>query len=157
MKAASASKVAMIKIYFDVCCINRPFDDQTQDRVHLEAEAVVTILKHIESGDWSWIGSGVVNYEVNKTSDDERRKRLQTLVRGVSVFIAVGNSTLERAENIQQLGINTYDALHLACAEQGNADVFLSTDSQLVKIAKRHQNKINVKVDNPLVWLQEVI
>ena len=28
----------MAKIYFDTCCINRPFDDQTQVRVRLEAE-----------------------------------------------------------------------------------------------------------------------
>lgn len=37
-----------MRIYLDVCCLNRPFDDQTQDRIHLEAEAVLTILKYIE-------------------------------------------------------------------------------------------------------------
>jgi hypothetical protein len=26
------------RIYLDVCCLNRPFDDQTQARIHLEAE-----------------------------------------------------------------------------------------------------------------------
>jgi len=25
-----------MKIYLDVCCLNRPFDDQVQDRVRLE-------------------------------------------------------------------------------------------------------------------------
>jgi len=36
-------------VYLDVCCLNRPFDDQTQDRIHLESEAVLLILKHIEN------------------------------------------------------------------------------------------------------------
>ena len=26
-------------VYLDNCCYNRPFDDQTQERVHLESEA----------------------------------------------------------------------------------------------------------------------
>ena len=28
-------------IYLDVCCLNRPFDDQTQERIRLESEAVL--------------------------------------------------------------------------------------------------------------------
>ncbi len=47
----------MAKVYLDACCLNRPFDDQTQDRIHLEAEAVLLILTHVESGRWQWIGS----------------------------------------------------------------------------------------------------
>jgi hypothetical protein len=42
----------MRKVYLDVCCLNRPFDDQQQDRVHLEAEAVLLILKRCEAGEW---------------------------------------------------------------------------------------------------------
>ena len=43
-----------MKIYLDVCCLNRPFDDQTQDRIHLESEAVVrntwgTFLKYLNN------------------------------------------------------------------------------------------------------------
>ena len=33
-----------MKIYLDVSCLNRPFDDQTQPRVRLEAEAVTIVL-----------------------------------------------------------------------------------------------------------------
>lgn len=28
-------------IYLDNCCYNRPFDDQTQERIHLESERFV--------------------------------------------------------------------------------------------------------------------
>jgi hypothetical protein len=50
----------MPRIYLDVCCLNRPFDDQTQDRVHLEAEAVILILTHCQAGEWEWISSEAV-------------------------------------------------------------------------------------------------
>lgn len=29
-----------LRLYLDVCCLQRPFDDQRQVRIHLEAEAV---------------------------------------------------------------------------------------------------------------------
>lgn len=41
----------MTKIYLDVCRLNRPFDDQTQERIHLEAEAILVILSRIEKGE----------------------------------------------------------------------------------------------------------
>jgi hypothetical protein len=34
-----------MKIYLDNCCYNRPFDDQTQERIHLESEAILTVLQ----------------------------------------------------------------------------------------------------------------
>jgi hypothetical protein len=41
-----------MKIYLDVCCLNRPFDDQGQERIRLEAEAVLLIIARMESGQW---------------------------------------------------------------------------------------------------------
>lgn len=39
-------------IYLDVCCLNRPFDDQTQERIRLEAEAVRLILANCQTGEY---------------------------------------------------------------------------------------------------------
>ncbi|BAZ26615.1 hypothetical protein NIES4073_75230 [Kalymmatonema gypsitolerans NIES-4073] len=36
-------------IYLDVCCLNRPFNDQTQERIRLEAEAVFIILANYDA------------------------------------------------------------------------------------------------------------
>lgn len=33
-----------MKIYLDVCCLNRPFDDQAQTRIRLESEAILLII-----------------------------------------------------------------------------------------------------------------
>ena len=31
-----------MKVYMDVCCLNRPFDNQSQDKVRFETEAIIT-------------------------------------------------------------------------------------------------------------------
>jgi len=63
----------------------------------------------------------------------------------------------ERGTELQKLGFTTYDALHIACAERGQADVMLTTDARLVKRAKRVAESLKVRVENPLTWLQEVL
>jgi hypothetical protein len=37
-----------LRIYLDICYLNRPFDDQRQDRIRLESEAVPLILERGE-------------------------------------------------------------------------------------------------------------
>ncbi len=68
------------RIYMDVCCLNRPFDDQTQQRIRLEAEAVLLILEHCQSGDWQLIGSEAIHFEVRRIPDEERRQKVTLLV-----------------------------------------------------------------------------
>jgi predicted nucleic acid-binding protein len=55
------------------------------------------------------------------------------------------------------MGFRTYDALHLACAEQATVDVFPTTDDRVLRIATRHTAQLKVYVANPLAWLLEVI
>ena len=67
------------RIYLDVCCLQRPFDDQRQVRVHLEAEAVKLILAQVEAGELIWIGSEVVEYEIAQNPDPERALKAMLL------------------------------------------------------------------------------
>jgi len=76
IKKSSYDTLKSMKVYFDVCCLNRPFDDQSQGRIHLEAEAVLTVLKYVDSGDWISVSSDTIVYEINNTEDIERRNRL---------------------------------------------------------------------------------
>ena len=64
-----------MKIYMDICCLNRPFDDQNQDRIHLEAESVLSILSFVEKGKWHLLNSDAILYEINKIPDTEGRSR----------------------------------------------------------------------------------
>ena len=142
-------------IYLDVCCLNRPFDDQTQDRIHLEAEAVLLILKRIEEGKWIWKSSEVVQFEISQTPNLERRAQVQLLTNFADETIVIDELIIQRAEILQNNGFKAYDALHLACAESAKSSVFLTTDDRLLKRAQKTKNLLKVSVHNPLNWLQE--
>lgn len=145
----------MITLYFDVCCLNRPFDDQKQDRIHLEAEAVLLILKHIQAKEWKWISSEVVNFEVQQTPNADRKIEIQLLTSHANSDIMLDEALIQRAETLAQLGLTTYDALHLACAESAKADVFLTTDDKILKKSLQFSKMVKISVKNPLEWLWE--
>ena len=69
----------------------------------------------------------------------------------------LSDSTVERGEELKGLGLKTYDALHVACAEQASVEVLLTTDDRLVRAAARNAHELKVPVKNPLTWLQEVL
>ena len=146
-----------MRIYLDACCLNRPFDDQTQDRIHLEAEAVLLILAHLETREWEWIGSDVLDFEIEQTHDASRRCRVKLLASFRHESVHLGGTELKRAAWLESLGFHAFDALHLACAESGNADVFLTTDDQLLQMAMRCTGQLKTTVGNPLTWIKEVI
>lgn len=145
-----------MKIYLDVCCLNRPFDDQRQDQIRLEAESVLLALTHLEAGEWEWIGSEVLDLEIEQTPDPDRRLRVKLLTAHVHRSVLVQAAEVERAQRLEALGFHPFDALHLACAESGGADVFLTTDQRLLSLASRFSEELHVQVQNPLVWLTEV-
>lgn len=147
----------MTKIYFDTCCLNRPFDDQTQTRIHLEAEAVLAILAQVENAKWNWVGSEVLQDEVELTPDTQKLSRVSLLLDFIDESVSVGESEVKRARDLEKKGFQLFDALHIACAESAKADVFLSTDDRLLKLAKRLSNDLQIRVENPLVWVTENI
>lgn len=144
------------RIYLDVCCLQRPFDDQTQLRVRLEAEAIKLILGRVEEGEFEWLTSEVVDYEIDQNPDAERALKARLLVANAKKKIIVGEDETARANEIEQIGFTGFDALHLACAESGDVDVFLTTDDKLVKRAARMRTKLDIRVANPLQWAQEI-
>ena len=144
-------------IYLDVCCLNRPFDDQTQPRIRLESEAILLIMERFGSGEWTWVGSVVMAFEVDRTPDPERRLRVSTMLDSITTMIEVGDGELVRGQELESLGFHEMDALHLACAESAAVDVFLTTDDRMLRVSNRHKDQISTRVVNPLSWFSEVI
>jgi predicted nucleic acid-binding protein len=89
--------------------------------------------------------------------DAEQQSRLRHMIAFASLTIEIGEKEVERASELQALGFLGFDALHLACAELGKADVFLTTDDRLLRLAKRLVKKLRVTVANPLDWMKERI
>ena len=55
-----------LKIYLDMCCFNRPYDNQTQPRIHFEAAAKLTIQSLIVVGDIDYSWSYILEFENSK-------------------------------------------------------------------------------------------
>jgi len=146
-----------MKIYLDVCCLNRPFDDHTQDKIRLESEAIITILSHISEKKWEMIGSDIIDFEISQIPDPDRMKKVLQLVNLKAEKVTLTDNVVNRSKKIQEYTIKLLDALHLACAEEGKAEVFLTTDQYLIKKSTKNLEKIKVKVKNPLNWIMEVI
>jgi hypothetical protein len=56
-------------IYLDLWCVNRPFDDQHQARVRLEAEAVLGPIQLSRTGIVKWTGSDVLDLESGRNPE----------------------------------------------------------------------------------------
>lgn len=146
-----------MKVYLDACCLNRPFDDQSQPRVRLEAEAISLILEKLHQGEWEWVGSEILLHEVGQNPDLENRQRALSFAALAHQVVETTEKVLSRAEELEEAGFDPYDAIHLSSAEFGKADVFLTTDDQILKVAARKKNLFSLIVENPVKWLEEVL
>ena len=144
-----------MKVYFDACSYNRPFDDLTQTRVRMEAEAVLAIMSICRSRGWVLVGSDVVDLEIAETKDISKRRKVIEFCEIAQEKVFADATTVARADELQALGFKSLDSFHIALAESANVDVLLSTDYKMVKLANRLN--LDIKVANPLNWLSEVL
>ncbi len=152
-----SAKIIAMKIYFDVCCLNRPFDDQTQDRIHLEAEAILAIINHSRISNWSIVGSDVIDFEIARMPDQNKRIMVQILSTLHDAHIKINSGVEKRALELKEMGLKAMDALHIACAEKAKVEVFLTTDDYLLRKAVQNNKILKLKVENPLRWVTEVL
>lgn len=143
-------------IYFDTCCLSRLFDVQTQPRVRRETLAINLILDQIRAGYWHWISSDALVEEVEKAPDLEQRSRVKDWLIDARYVVSVVAREISRGKQLEALGFKELDALHIACAESGNVDIFLTTDDGLLRRAKHNSSHLHVRVENPYTWLQEI-
>lgn len=149
-------RVGAFLIYLDVCCLNRPFDNQAQERVHLESEAVIMILARCQSREWLLLGSEAIDAEIAQTPNPDRQQRLRILASLAMTKVIVNEQVKERARKLVQMEFKPYDALHIACAEVGNANILLTTDDRLLRKAARYSSILKVRLQDPILWLLEV-
>ncbi|MBW4507917.1 MAG: PIN domain-containing protein [Scytonematopsis contorta HA4267-MV1] len=145
------------KIYLDACCLNRPFDDQTQSRIYLETQAIMAILSQCQSGTWKLINSSALVAELNQTPDLERLQNVKKILAIAKIKVITSSFIQDRSVELQKLGFSSYDATHIASAGRSNSDIFLTTDDRLIKKAQKNYRLINVNINNFVQWLAELI
>jgi len=144
-----------VKIYLDVCCLCRPFDDQLIPRIRYECEAVIAILNRC-SQDWELVWSSAITYEIAKIVDHDRRHYVSTFAGKTSIHVPVDPAIKKRAAVLMDLGVKALDALHIACAERAGATVLITTDDSLKNIMSHHSDIISIRIVNPAAWYEEV-
>jgi len=145
-----------VQIYLDTCCLNRPFDEQIDEKVILETEAILGIIDRCEiKKDWSFFSSDVLDDEISRIVHPVKKQNVLALYRFASTHIDLNDTTIKQAKMHERFGLRPFDALHIACAEFAQADVLLTTDKKFIRQTK--QLKLKTRVVNPLVWLMEMI
>jgi len=140
-------------LYLDLNCFNRPFDDQSQDRVARETAAVFAVLQRIEAGGDQMAWSGVLAFENSQHPLPDRRREIAGWERFAALNIAVDRRVALLARQLNAAGMGPLDAAHVACAEAGGCKRLLTCDDQLMRAASRQ--RLSVIVQNPLEYLEE--
>jgi predicted nucleic acid-binding protein len=103
-----------------------------------------------------WVGSDILDYEIDQATDLLKKEMIKLISSTTKGHIALNETIRKRANEIQKWKISSFDSLHVASAEYGKVDIFLTTDDKLLSKLRKHKKNIQCKADNPLNWIQEV-
>ena len=143
-----------MRLYIDLSCFNRPFDDQSQERIRRETEAIFGILTRVTEGQDTLIWSWVLSFENAKHPRADRKEEIALWEARSQSVIEWNPATEERARLSERRGIPALDAAHLASAEAGGAEIFLTCDDDVVRRTRRL--KLALRVLNPVSYWAEV-
>ncbi|MEK6556949.1 MAG: PIN domain-containing protein [Candidatus Margulisiibacteriota bacterium] len=125
-----------MKIYLDNCCFNRPFDDQSKLKIHLETEAKLYLQQQIVKGKIKLILSYILDYENLANPYEEKRLAIEDFKKYTSENVTESQSLINTAEAIVvKYRVKPKDALHIACALEAKANILVTMDSDLIKRA----------------------
>jgi predicted nucleic acid-binding protein len=146
---------SLMRIYLDACCLNRPLDDQSQERIRLESEAVRLIIESCGGGTNRWVCSDAIEFEIRRNPDEEHRSIVLAMLRFADERLNADEASTSLARSLAQHGIGAMDALHLALAETSGCDVLLTTDDDFLRRSAEVQPPLRIRVENPARWVLE--
>jgi predicted nucleic acid-binding protein len=144
-----------MKIYLDMCSIQRPLDSKTHPRIAVEAEAILGILTLCEVGQVELMTSETLRFELERNPHPVRKTYARDVLAKAIVSIETDKQVEEYARTFQTEGIKPVDALHLASAVASKADYFCTCDDRFLKRAKTVDTG-QTKVVSPLELITEV-
>jgi hypothetical protein len=144
-----------MRIYFDMCSLQRPLDDKTQLRVLVEAQAVLGVLALCEAGQADLIASDALVFENDANPDAVRRDFAAQAMAKATQFVMTDDQLKACAQTFIDADIKPLDALHLASAIVAKADFLCTCDDRFSKKA-RSLNTAPTKVVSPLELVSEL-
>jgi predicted nucleic acid-binding protein len=144
-----------MRIYLDCCSLQRPFDDRSQPRIAVEAEAVLVILALCESDRLKLISSDALLFEIGRIPDQDRKDDALAILKIANEHIDLTPEIEGLARKLEASGLQPLDALHLAFASGSKVDYFCTCDDKLLKKAKSLSG-LNIKVVSPTELVLEL-
>jgi predicted nucleic acid-binding protein len=150
-------KNPIMKFYLDSCCYNRPYDDQAQEKIHLEGEAILAIISICKQSNDEIAGSLALDLEIEQINDIEKKEKVKYFYnQTITEKLKYSTAILKRVEELsKQTNMRTLDKFHLAFADNNGVNILLTTDNKFEKAVSKLDLKI--RVINPLKYLMEVI
>lgn len=137
------------RLYLDLCCLKRPFDDQRSARVRHEAFAVASLLDRAEAGRIELVRSPALRLENDANGREDRRLAAALWLDGATVDAKLSDEVESRARSLVALGFGALDALHVALAEAAGAKWLATCDDRLLALARRYAADLRVMVADP--------
>lgn len=125
-----------MKIYLDNCCYNRPYDDQSQMRIHLDTQAKLHIQNMIKQRKFELVTSYILDYENSKNRSLQKKMAIDKFMKEYAAYYVSNkneNALSNYADKIMKTGVKEKDAYHVACAVMAECKYFITTDDRLLK------------------------
>ena len=142
-------------IYLDLCCFNRPWDDQSSSRVRLETEAKLLLQDRVRLGATSLVWSYALTYENNFNPHRERRETIAAWQQLAISTVQASEEVVVIALQLEADGATAFDALHVACAIHAGAALFVTTDDRLLRIVRRRNDIVAQLPQEALAKLEQ--
>lgn len=142
-----------MRVYLDACCLNRPYDDQSQLKVAMEAQSKIHIQNLIRAGKLDLIGSYTLDYEISRTPYEMRKRAIFEFLRdNMKGYVGIERATIIQpmVNEIMRTGVKEKDAQHVASAIYANCEYFISTDRRLLN----YKND-KIKLVSPIEFVTE--
>ncbi len=144
-------------IYIDNCVLNRPFDDQSQERIYFETQAFLILLKQIDNEKIDFLNSFAIEYEISAISDTERELKIREYLKAASDYVNYNKNIENRAIELESFGFSTMDSVHIAVAEFAKVDYFVTCDDDILKLSEKYRKSLKVKVTSVSKLVTEII
>lgn len=145
-----------MRVYLDICCLKRPFDDQSQPRIHLEAEAVLALLDAAGT-QIEFLHAKAHDLENDQNPLPTRAARVRQWLERIPLADLADDVLQARTGEPMAWGFKNFDAFHLASAEAASVEAFATCDDRLQAAATRHSASLRVRVVNPVNLARQVL
>lgn len=145
-----------MRVYLDMCCLKRPFDDQGQTRIRMECEAVLALLGgEIENAEL--VRSAALDLENDQNPLPARAAKVRLWLESMPLLETPESMLVDRVAELMAMGFKNFDALHVASAESMSVNALATCDDRFLATSRRHAGSLKVRILNPIDLIREVV